>query len=92
MSRYYKLDNAAQIYPIVSTRHRQGSYRLAAVLYEDIDKENLHTALNIAIKRFPFFKVQLKKGFFWFYFEENNLDVPVFEDSIPYIKAFNLEN
>jgi len=92
MSKYYKLDNAAQIYPIVSTKRQQNSFRLAVVLKEIVDETILKKAVNTAISRYQFFNVQLKKGLFWFYFDSNeDMEVPIFNDGIPYIQAFNLD-
>jgi hypothetical protein len=42
--------------------------------------------------RFPYFKVQLKKGFFWYYLEHSDLPIPVeVDDGIPCIR-FHRDN
>ncbi len=86
--RWYKLDNAAQLFPIVSSKKETNSFRLSAVLKEDIEPLVLKKALKTTLERFPTFKVKLKKGFFWYYLEENNKDIEVKEES-PYLCEAN---
>jgi NRPS condensation-like uncharacterized protein len=76
MNKWYRLDNAAKVFPSVSGKKRSNIFRLSFTLTEEVDKDILQAALEITINRFPSFKVKLKKGFFWYYFEEN-LDTPV---------------
>ena len=54
-----------------------------AELNEPVSKEYLQTALNITLKRFPFFRSILKKGIFWYYFEESRLIPEVHEEDRP---------
>ena len=86
--RWYKLDNAAQIFPIVSNKDETNSFRLAAVLKEDVDAKLLKEVLVKTLERFPTFKVKLKKGFFWYYLQENHNDPIVCEES-PYLCEAN---
>ncbi len=86
--RWYKLDNAAQIFPIVSSKKETNSFRLSAVLKEEVDEKLLKKVLIITLERFPTFKVKLKKGFFWYYLQENNNDPLVCEES-PYLCEAN---
>ncbi|MGD9604691.1 MAG: hypothetical protein AB7V00_00885 [Bacilli bacterium] len=75
MNKWYRLDNAAKVFPSVSGRKRSNIFRLAMTLKEEVDPDILQIALEETINRFPSFKVKLKRGFFWFYFEEN-LETP----------------
>ncbi|MGD9886614.1 MAG: hypothetical protein AB7T03_01470 [Bacilli bacterium] len=75
MNKWYRLDNAAKVFPSVSGRKRSNIFRLSITLKEEVDPAILQTALEVTINRFPSFKVKLKRGFFWFYFEEN-LETP----------------
>lgn len=86
--RWYKLDNAAQIFPIVSNKDETNSFRLAAVLKEDVDAKLLKEVLVKTLERFPTFKVKLKKGFFWYYLQENHNDPIICEES-PYLCEAN---
>jgi len=70
--KWYKLDNAAKIFPAISHNDSSNYFRLCAVLKEDIKPELLKEALNIALLRFPMYAVKLKRGTFWYYFEHND--------------------
>ncbi|MDF2700475.1 MAG: hypothetical protein K0Q49_2033 [Haloplasmataceae bacterium] len=77
---WMKLDNAAKIYPLVESDYNTSVFRFSATLDIEIKKDVLLKALNLVILRFPYYKVTLKTGFFWFYLEENNENLVVFED------------
>ncbi len=74
----YRLDVSAQFYPIISTRRAQSLFRLSAVMENTVDPELLRSAAEDVLKRFPTFKVRLRKGYAWYYFEENTAAVKVF--------------
>lgn len=66
---WFRLDDAAKIYP-VSMRHGEMSvFRLAITLKKEVIPELLQMALTFTIKRFPAFATTLKKGFFWHYLD-----------------------
>lgn len=69
---WYKLDNAAKIYPAVWTERWAGMYRISMTLQEPIDPSFLQRAAEDTLMRFPSMNVRLKRGFFWFYFEQND--------------------
>ena len=85
---WYPLDNAAQIFPMISKKGDTNAFRLSAVLYEDVDPVVLKAALKETLVRFPMFSVRLKKGVFWYYFEQNDKDVIVREED-PYFCESN---
>jgi len=66
-----KLDNSAKIFPLSASKKYSTVFRYSAVLKESIDKEILEKAVEKALVRYKAFKVKMKSGFFWFYFEEN---------------------
>lgn len=84
---WYRLDNAAKIYPPVSNNRRPSVFSLSAVLTEKVDKEILNDAVNVVLHRFPTFKVKLKRGVFWYYLEENKKPFYV-EEEIPYFLEY----
>lgn len=84
MKKWYKLDNAAKIFPSVSSKKRSNVFRLSFNLTEEVDAKVLQEALNYTLTRFRSFKVKLKKGLFWYYFDENTDKINVFEES-PFI-------
>ena len=68
---WYKLDNAAKIFPAVSKDDRSNVFRLSFYIDEVVDKDALEEAVNKVLKRFETFAVQLKNGLFWNYFASN---------------------
>lgn len=72
---WYPLDNAAQIFPIVSKKRETNSFRLAATLHQKVDGSLLRDAVKEALKRFPTIAVHLRKGLFWYYIEKNTNEV-----------------
>lgn len=66
---WYRLDNAAKIYPAIRVSRHVSVFRVQAVLRQPVDPILLQTALDQTLPRFPFFEVSLKRGFFWFYLE-----------------------
>lgn len=78
--KWYKLDNAATIYPSVRTRRWMAMFRLCAELNEKVDPAVLETALRHTLRRLPTFGVCVKKGLFWFYLEEVHGIPPIEQD------------
>lgn len=64
------LDNAALIYPAIATSEWSAVYRFSAYLYKDVVPETLQQALNVVLPRFPSLNVYIRRGLFWFYFEQ----------------------
>lgn len=66
-----RLDNSAKIFPISAGKKYSTVFRLSAVLKENINPKVLEEAVNIALERYKSFKVRMKAGLFWYYFEDN---------------------
>jgi len=66
---WYKLDNAALIYPAIDKSGWNSVFRLTATMREPIDTTILQQALNDCMQRYPFFNVSLRDGLFWHYFQ-----------------------
>lgn len=66
---WFRLDNAAKIYPAAKTANWNAVFRMSAVMKEEVDPKRLQQALEDVIDRFPAFKITLRKGFFWYYFQ-----------------------
>ena len=91
MNKWYRLDNAAKVFPSVSNKRRSNIFRLSFTLKEEVNPEILEKTLISIIERFPSFKVKLKRGLFWYYFEENKERPLIYEEN-PYIcKKFNFK-
>ena len=71
--KWYKLDNAAKIFPPTSNRRDPKVFRFACELYEDIDEKVLQEALDKTLEEYPLFLSSLKKGLFWYYLESSNV-------------------
>ena len=69
---WFKLDNSAKIFPTVSNRTETNTFRVTISLKEKIEPELLQEAVDIILERYPMFRVKLKKGFFWTYFDYNS--------------------
>jgi NRPS condensation-like uncharacterized protein len=68
---WYRLDNAALIYPSVQSERITTMFRLSMTLKDTVDPNVLQKSLEAVIERFPFYRVRLKRGFFWYYLEHN---------------------
>jgi len=72
-NKWYKLDNAAKIFPPTTSYYDPKIFRFSCILKEKISKEDLELALNQTLDDFPTFKSILKKGLFWYYLEESSI-------------------
>ncbi len=88
-AKWYRLDNSGMIYPMVITLTTQSIYRLGACLTEDVDPNLLKAAVNTALERYPYYKVELKHGLFRHYFDENEKAPVICEDDGVLLKIIN---
>ena len=75
-SRWDKLDNTANLFPVIVSEDVSNVYRVSVTLKEDIDEGILQQALDRVLPYFDVFQTRLKKGMFWYYFETNNKPSP----------------
>ncbi len=66
---WFKLDNAALIYPAIGSTEWNSVFRISAIIKDKVDAVKLQTALDDTLKRYPFFNVSLCDGLFWHYFQ-----------------------
>lgn len=78
---WYALDNAAIIMPAVANKITTSLFRFEAELDEPIDVEAMEDALELTVRRMPYFNVSLRRGLFWYYFEPCGTLPPVYPDS-----------
>ena len=88
-SFWLRLDNAAKIYPSAKVRDLTSVFRITAVLEETVKARQFFEAIDAIEDKFPYYKVKLKAGFFWYYLEHHNLPIAVAPDSEIPCKAFN---
>ena len=79
---WFRLDNAAKVYPVIQTDQWTPMFRLVAVMDEDVCPELLQKALDSLTDRFPSFFVCMRTGFFWYYLEKLKKTIKVEEDVI----------
>lgn len=68
---WHTLDNAAKLYSCVSTDAITNVFRFSALLTEPVRPDVLERALDAALEELPFFRVKMRRGLFWYYFETN---------------------
>lgn len=66
---WFRLDNAAKIYPAIKDRELTAVFRVGVELKERVRAKAFLEAIRAIEDRFPYFKVKLKAGFFWYYLE-----------------------
>lgn len=71
--RWYKLDNAAKIFPPTTGHFDTKTFRFSVTLKEEIEEKYLLDALTETLKDYPIFHSTLRKGFFWYYLEESEV-------------------
>ena len=69
--RWDKLDNTAHLFPVIAGERMSNVYRISVTLSEKIIPELLQEALNIVLHKFDGFNMRLRRGVFWYYFEDN---------------------
>lgn len=78
--RWFRLDNAAKIYPVLMRSRHISIFRLSALMREQVDPEKLQQALDLTLPRFPQFAVRLRRGIFWYYLEAHDQPFLIEED------------
>ena len=81
-NRWYRLDNAAKIFPEVYSKNEPHVFRIQIALKEKIQPDILQTSVNNLLERYPMFKVKLRRGLFWIYLDRN--DKPFYVQQMPY--------
>ena len=74
--KWDKLDNTANVFPVIAGEGMSNVYRISVTLKEEVDPELLQQALERVLPWFDGFRVRLRKGIFWYYFEENKKPAP----------------
>lgn len=79
---WYKLDLSAIVYPTLQRKDFSSVYRLSVLLHEKILPDVLQQAVDLALPRFPTYKVAIRKGLFWRYLEPNLRPGPFIQKDI----------
>lgn len=75
--KWYKLDNAALMYPLVARGESISVFRLSVVLKEKVDPIVLQYAVNDVCPRFPTICGSVKNGFFWPFIDRPSIPITV---------------
>ena len=70
--RWRRLDNTAKIFPVIANEGMSQVFRISAVMKEEVQPELLQKALEDILPHIREFRVKLRRGLFWYYFEEND--------------------
>ena len=88
-----KLDDQAKVFALASNRNYSSVFRLSVILKEKIDEEILQEALDVALIKYQAFKVRMKRGLFWYYFQENEKKpIVTIENEYPFKKVNTKQN
>lgn len=81
---WLRLDNAAKLFPAVQDKNLTSVFRITAILKQPVRIRELMEALHFVELRFPYFKLKLKTGFFWYYLEHSDQPIKIDPDfSLP---------
>ena len=83
-----KLDNTALLFPVIATQTMTNVYRISAELSENIDRNLLQEALDRILPSFDVFRMRLRAGLFWYYFEENKRKAPFIREEYSFPGAY----
>ncbi len=83
-----KLDNTANLFPVIANEDMTNVYRISVNLTEEIDRVLLQEALNRILPQFSIFRMRLRMGFFWYYFEENMNPAPIVREEYSHPGAY----
>ena len=90
--RWERLDNTAHLFPIIANDVMTNVYRISVTLKEAIRPDLLQEALDEVLPYFPGFNMRMRRGFFWYYFEENGKPAPDVKEEDTYPCQFIVEN
>lgn len=75
---WFKLDNAAKIYPALSIKKSPPQFRLTVSLEKPVNYHFFKQAWENLLQRCPYFQVYLKRGLFWYYLQKHD-NIPSIE-------------
>lgn len=77
-----RLDNAALLYSAIQREDYSAVYRFSAVMDRPVEPAALQRAIDRTMPRFPGFRVRIRPGVFWYYFEPNPAPGPFLQRDI----------
>lgn len=82
MSRgnWYQVDNVAKVFLATASKRDTRTLRVSCTLWEDVEPELLQEAVLSAIQIRPQFQVRIRRGIFWHYMEDTDIQPVVTEE------------
>lgn len=77
---WYKVDNVAKVFLATAAKRDTRTLRVSCTLWEEIDPEILQEAVLSAIQDRPQFQVRIRRGIFWHYMEDTDIQPVVTEE------------
>ena len=63
--KWDKLDNTANLFPVIAGEDMTNVYRISVILKEEINPEKLQEALDMIVAKFDGYKQRWRQGVFW---------------------------
>jgi len=86
-TKWFKLDNTAIIFPVISNKRLSSVFRVSVTLKQEVILNTLEESLEKTLLCFGNFRVKLKRGLFWYYLETNK-KVPLIQQEQDYPCTF----
>ena len=80
-NNWYHVDNVAKVFLATAGNRDTRTLRVSCTLTEEINPEILQEALDQTLLVRPQFQVRIRRGFFWHYMEETDIQPIVQEES-----------
>ena len=78
-NNWYKVDNVAKVFLATAGKRDTRTLRVSCSLWDDIEPDILQEALLCAIQQRPQFQVRIRRGLFWHYMEDTDIQPVVVE-------------
>ena len=80
---WVRLDNASKIFPATCNNKDSKVFRLSCELKDHVEPTVLQEALDRTIKVFPHYCSVMRRGIFWYYLEESDIQPIVTRENLP---------
>lgn len=70
---WYEVDNVSKVFLATQNERDTRTLRVSCTLKETVDGDALQSSLLKTIKKWPYFQVRIRRGFFWHYMEHTDV-------------------
>ena len=85
------LDDQAKIFTLASNKKYSSIFRFTVKLKEEVNREILQKAVELALEKYKVYKVKIKNGLFWHYLVENEMDPIILKETENPFKKVNVK-